>query len=54
MDFTPPPDDDMTLEDDPGNVEDEADSQRRSTTSAVTLENRWGGRIPLSSGRVIE
>ena len=38
MEFTPPLEDDLMFEDDTGNVEDEVDIQRRSTTSAVELE----------------
>ena len=38
MDFNSPPEDDLTFEDDPGNVVDEADVQRQVATSAVELE----------------
>ena len=38
MEFTPPLEDDLMFEDDTGNVEDESDIQRQSTTSAVELE----------------
>ena len=42
MDFNSPPEDDLTFEDDPGNVVDEVDVQRQVTTLAVELEEEAG------------